>query len=224
MLMQIKTSASLMCADLGNLIRDVRKLEKAGIDWLHFDIMDDHFVPNLTMGPLIVKSLRDKTHLPFDVHLQVSNPELFIPVFSKLGCEIITFHVEAVHHLFRTVSLIKKEGRKAGLAINPATPESHLKYILSEIDLIVVMTVDPGFVGQKFIPQVIPKIENLRRMIQEQGLRIDIAVDGNINERTIKKTKKAGANVFIGGTSALFRPDRELEEAAREFKRICQEA
>ena len=222
--MQIKTSASLMCADLGNLIRDVRKLEKAGIDWLHFDIMDDHFVPNLTMGPLIVKSLRDKTHLPFDVHLQVSNPELFIPVFSKLGCEIITFHVEAVHHLFRTVSLIKKEGRKAGLAINPATPESHLKYILSEIDLIVVMTVDPGFVGQKFIPQVIPKIGNLRKMIQEQGLRIDIAVDGNINERTIKKTKKAGANVFIGGTSALFRPDRELEEAAREFKRICQEA
>ena len=222
--MQIKTSASLMCADLGNLIRDVRKLERAGIDWLHFDIMDDHFVPNLTIGPLIVKSLRDKTYLPFDVHLQVSNPELFIPIFSKLGCEIITFHIEATHHLFRTVSLIKEKGKKAGLAINPATPESYLKYILPEIDLIIVMTVDPGFAGQKFIPQVIPKIENLRKMAEKRGLEIDIAVDGNINEKTIKQTKKAGANVFIGGTSALFRPDRELEKAAREFKRICQEA
>jgi len=222
--MQIKTSASLMCADFRNLLQDVRKLERAGIDWLHFDIMDDHFVPNLTIGPLIVESLRDKTDLPFDIHLQMTNPELFIPVFSKMGCEIITFHVEATSHLFRMVSLIKKEGKKAGLAINPATPEDHLKYIISEIDLIIVMTVDPGFAGQRFIPQVIPKIEKLRDMVEKKNLKIDIAVDGNIKEETIRKTKKAGANVFIGGTSAIFRPDRELEEAAREFKRICQEA
>lgn len=222
--MQIKTSASLMCADFRNLLQDVRKLEKAGIDWLHFDIMDDHFVPNLTLGPLIVESLHEKTELPFDIHLQITNPELFIPVFSKIGCEIITFHIEATPHLFRTVSLIKEKGKKAGLAINPATPENHLRYILSQIDLIIVMTVDPGFAGQRFIPQVIPKIENLRNMVEKENLKIDIAVDGNINEETIKKTKKAGANVFIGGTSALFRPDRELEEAAREFKRICEEA
>ena len=222
--MQIKTSASLMCADFRNLLQDVRKLERAGIDWLHFDIMDDHFVPNLTIGPLIVESLRGKTDLPFDIHLQMTNPELFIPVFSKMGCEIITFHVEATSHLFRMVSLIKKEGKKAGLAINPATPENHLKYIISEIDLIIVMTVDPGFAGQRFIPQVIPKIEELRDMVEKKNLKIDIAVDGNIKEETIRKTKKAGANVFIGGTSAIFRPDRELEEAAREFKRICQEA
>jgi len=222
--MQIKTSASLMCADFRNLLQDVRKLERAGIDWLHFDIMDDHFVPNLTIGPLIVESLRGKTNLPFDIHLQMTNPELFIPVFSKMGCEIITFHVEATSHLFRMVSLIKKEGKKAGLAINPATPENHLKYIISEIDLIIVMTVDPGFAGQRFIPQVIPKIEKLRDMVEKKNLKIDIAVDGNIKEETIRKTKKAGANVFIGGTSAIFRPDRELEEAAREFKRICQEA
>ncbi|HDN85040.1 MAG TPA: ribulose-phosphate 3-epimerase [Candidatus Aerophobetes bacterium] len=222
--MQIKTSASLMCADFRNLLQDVRKLERAGIDWLHFDIMDDHFVPNLTIGPLIVESLRGKTDLPFDIHLQMTNPELFIPVFSRMGCEIITFHVEATSHLFRMVSLIKKEGKKAGLAINPATPENHLKYIISEIDLIIVMTVDPGFAGQRFIPQVIPKIEELRDMVEKKNLKIDIAVDGNIKEETIRKTKKAGANVFIGGTSAIFRPDRELEEAAREFKRICQEA
>lgn len=222
--MQIKTSASLMCADFRNLLQDVRKLERAGIDWLHFDIMDDHFVPNLTIGPLIVESLRGKTNLPFDIHLQMTNPELFIPVFSRMGCEIITFHVEATSHLFRMVSLIKKEGKKAGLAINPATPENHLKYIISEIDLIIVMTVDPGFAGQRFIPQVIPKIEELRDMVEKKNLKIDIAVDGNIKEETIRKTKKAGANVFIGGTSAIFRPDRELEEAAREFKRICQEA
>jgi len=221
---QIKTSASLMCADFRHLLKDVRKLERAGIDWLHFDIMDDHFVPNLTLGPLIVESLRDKTDLPFDVHLQLTNPEFFIPVFSRIGCEIITFHVEATFHIFRMVSLIKKGGKKAGLAINPATPLNHLEHILPEIDLVIVMTVDPGFAGQRFIPQVIPKIEKLREMVEKQGLKVNIAVDGNINEETIRKTKKAGANVFIAGTSTVFRPDRELEEAAREFKRICEEA
>lgn len=222
--MQIKTSASLMCADFRHLLEDVRKLERAGIDWFHFDIMDDHFVPNLTLGPLIVESLRDKTHLPFDVHLQLTNPQLFIPVFSRIGCEIITFHIEATLHIFRIVSLIKEEGKKAGLAINPATPLSHLEYVLPQIDLVVLMTVDPGFAGQRFIPQVIPKIRKLREMVERQSLKIDIAVDGNINEETIRETKRAGANVFIAGTSAVFRPDRELEEAAREFKRICEEA
>lgn len=221
--MQVKTSASLMCADFRHLLADVRKLERAGIDWLHFDIMDDHFVPNLTLGPLIVESLRGKTDLTFDVHLQIANPEIFIPVFSQIGCEIITFHVEATNHVFRLVSLIKERGKKVGIAINPATPVDHLEYILSELDLVIVMTVEPGFAGQKFIPQVLPKIEKLREMVEKQDLEVDIAVDGNINEETIRKTKKAGANVFIAGTSAVFRPDRELEEAAREFKKICEE-
>lgn len=222
--MQVKTSASLMCADFRHLLEDVRKLERAGINWLHFDIMDDHFVPNLTLGPLIVESLRGKTDLPFDVHLQITNPEFFIPVFSRIGCEIITFHLEATNHVFRMVSLIKEKGKKAGIAINPATPVESLEYVLSELDLVIIMTVEPGFAGQRFIPQVIPKIEKLREMVEKKGLEVDIAVDGNIYEETIRKTKKAGANVFIAGTSSVFRPDRDLEEAAREFKKICEEA
>lgn len=222
--MQIKTSASLMCADFRHLLEDVRKLERAGIDWLHFDVMDDHFVPNLTLGPLIVESLRGKTHLPFDIHLQLTNPELFIPVFSRMGCEIITFHIEATSHIFRMVNLIKEKKKKVGVAINPATPLNCLEYILPELDMVIVMTVDPGFAGQKFIHRVIPKIERLKEMVEKENLKIDIAVDGNINEQTIRQTKKAGANVFIAGTSVVFRPDRELEEAAREFKRICEEA
>ncbi len=222
--MQVKTSASLMCADFRHLLEDVRKLERAGINWLHFDIMDDHFVPNLTLGPLIVESLRGKTDLPFDVHLQITKPEFFIPVFSRIGCEIITFHLEATNHVFRMVSLIKEKGKKAGIAINPATPVEPLEYILSELDLVIIMTVEPGFAGQRFIPQVIPKIEKLREMVEKKGLEVDIAVDGNIYEETIRKTKKAGANVFIAGTSSVFRPDRDLEEAAREFKKICEEA
>ena len=222
--MQVKTSASLMCADFRHLLEDVRKLERAGINWLHFDIMDDHFVPNLTLGPLIVESLRGKTDLPFDVHLQITKPEFFIAVFSRIGCEIITFHLEATNHVFRMVSLIKEKGKKAGIAINPATPVEPLEYILSELDLVIIMTVEPGFAGQRFIPQVIPKIEKLREMVEKKGLEVDIAVDGNIYEETIRKTKKAGANVFIAGTSSVFRPDRDLEEAAREFKKICEEA
>jgi len=213
-----------MCADFRHLLEDVRKLERAGINWLHFDIMDDHFVPNLTLGPLIVESLRGKTDLPFDVHLQITNPEFFIPVFSRIGCEIITFHLEATNHVFRMVSLIKEKGKKAGIAINPATPVESLEYVLSELDLVIIMTVEPGFAGQRFIPQVIPKIEKLREMVEKKGLEVDIAVDGNIYEETIRKTKKAGANVFIAGTSSVFRPDRDLEEAAREFKKICEEA
>jgi len=213
-----------MCADFRHLAEDVKKLERGGIDWFHFDIMDDHFVPNLTLGPLIIESLRDKTKLPFDVHLQITNPDQFIPVFANIGSDIITFHVEVSPHLFRTISLIKKEGKKAGLAINPATPLNHLEFVLPELDLVIVMCVDAGFAGQKFIPQVIPKIERLRDMIEKQGLNIDIAVDGNINEETIKMTKKAGANVFIAGTSSIFKSGKDLEEATREFKRICLEA
>lgn len=219
--MRIITSASLMCADFRHLAEDVKKLEKGGIDWLHFDIMDDHFVPNITLGPLIVESLREKTDLPFDVHLQIKNPEFFIPIFSRIGSDIITFHVEVSSHLFRTLSLIKKEGKKAGLAINPATPIDHLKVILPELDLVIVMCVDAGFAGQKFIPQVIPKIKYLREIIDREGLQMDIAVDGNINEETIKKTREAGANVFIAGTSSIFQPDKDLDKATREFKEFC---
>jgi len=206
---QIKTSASLMCADFRHLLKDVRKLERAGIDWLHFDIMDDHFVPNLTLGPLIVESLRDKTDLPFDVHLQLTNPEFFIPVFSRIGCEIITFHVEATFHIFRMVSLIKKGGKKAGLAINPATPLNHLEHILPEIDLVIVMTVDPGFAGQRFIPQVIPKIEKLLEMVEKQGLKVNIAVDGNINEETRHR-------LFSGLIENLKRQPESLKESVRK--------
>jgi len=222
--MLIKTSASLMCANFCNLQEDVRKLERGGIDWLHFDIMDDHFVPNITLGPVIIEALRDKTNLPFDAHLQITDPAFFIPLISKAGCDIITFHVETTCQLFRIVDLIKKEGKKAGISLAPGTPADHLEHIISELDLVIVLTVDPGFAGQKFIPQALPKIGEIREMAEKKNPELDIAVDGNINEKTIPLAKKAGANVFIGGTSILFRKDIDLEVAARNFKNICKEA
>jgi len=221
---KIKTAASLMCADLKNLAQDVKKLEKGGIDWLHFDIMDGHFVLNLTLGLPILKSLRDKTSLPFDVHLQVNNPEKLIPIFAKIGADIITFHAEATHHLYRMIQVIKEKGKKASLALCPATPLNHIEYILPQVDMVVLMTVESGFAGQNFISEMIPKIRHLKEMIDERGLEIDIQVDGNIDEVTIPQTKKAGANIFVAGTSSIFSGKRDLEEATRQFKKICEQS
>jgi len=221
--MKIKTSASMMCANLGRLAEEVKKLEAGGIDLLHFDIMDAHFVPNLTLGPLILQALRNKTNLPFEAHLQLSDPEKFIPTFIKVGSDMIFVHSESSNCLHRLIGMIKEGGKKAGVVLNPATPLSHLKYLLPLLDAVIVMTVDPGFAGQTFIPQVLPKIKKLRGMIEENSLSIDIEVDGNINEKTIPLTKAAGANVFVAGTSSIFQPGKDIEEATRQFNKICRQ-
>jgi len=220
--MKIKTSASLMCANLGRLAQEVKKLEAGGIDLFHFDIMDAHFVPNLTLGPLILQALRDKTDLPFEAHLQLTNPEKFISIFVKAGSDIIFVHSESSNCLHRLVGMIKEDGKRAGIVLNPATPLSHLEYLLPLLDVVLVMTVDPGFAGQAFIPEVLPKIKRLREIIEEKSLSIDIEVDGNINERTIQLTRAVGANVFVAGTSSIFQPGKDIEEATRQFKRVCQ--
>ena len=221
--MEIKTSASMMCANLGRLAEEVKKLEAGGIDLLHFDIMDAHFVPNLTLGPLILQALRNKTNLPFEAHLQLSHPEKFIPTFIKVGSDMIFVHSESSNCLHRLIGMIKEGGKKAGVVLNPATPLSHLEYLLPLLDVVIVMTVDPGFAGQTFIPQVLPKIKKLRGMIEENSLSIDIEVDGNINEKTIPLTKAAGANVFVAGTSSIFQSGKDIEEATRQFKKVCQQ-
>jgi len=219
--MKVKVAASLMCADLIRLGDEIKKLERGGIDFFHFDIMDGHFVPNLMLGPLILESLRDKTSLSFDAHLQITNPEKYIERFAEVGSNIISIHVEACHSLHRIIDIIKKNGMRVCVALNPVTPLSSIEYVLAEVDMVLLMTVDPGYAGQAFIPAVVPKIKRLREMIEEKKLNIDIEVDGNINERTIPQVLSAGANVLVAGTSSIFSGKEDLEKATRSFRKIC---
>jgi ribulose-phosphate 3-epimerase len=161
--------------------------------------MDGHFVPNITIGPLVVEGVKKATKLPLDVHLMIENPDQYVDAFAKAGADIITIHAEAVTHLHRSIQIIRDAGCKAGISLNPATPIDILEYILDDIDMVLVMTVNPGFGGQKFIPATLAKIRSLREMIKKRGLNIDIEVDGGINPDTIKKVSAAGANVFVAG-------------------------
>ncbi|SCY85280.1 ribulose-phosphate 3-epimerase [Alkaliphilus peptidifermentans] len=199
----IKIAPSILSADFSKLGEDVNKVEAAGCDMLHIDVMDGHFVPNITIGPLVVKSLKGKTKLPFDVHLMIENPDKYIPDFVKAGADIISVHSEASIHLHRTIQLIKQHGVKACVALNPATPLDVLEYVLADLDMVLIMTVNPGFGGQKFIEATLPKIEKLRSMTKERGLNIDIQVDGGINPENINLVTRAGANVIVAG-SAIF--------------------
>jgi len=168
--------------------------------------MDGHFVPNITIGPLIVKAVRKVTKLPLDVHLMIDNPELYLEDFVKAGADLITVHVEAAKHLHRTLQQIRQAGARPGASLTPATPLQTLEYVLGNLDMVLLMTVNPGFGGQKFIPEVVPKIARLKEMIQEKGVDPDIEVDGGINEKTISLVSSAGANVFVAG-SAIFGSD-----------------
>lgn len=219
----VKVSASLDCADYLRLEEEIKKLERAKIDMLHIDIMDGVFVPNFALGTNLLRKLRPATSLTFDVHLMVQNPETFIPLFADLGADIITFHAEVSPRLHYLVDMIKKEGKKAGLALNPSTPPEFLSYLLPYLDLVLLMTVDPGFVGQKFIPEAISKVEKVREMAEEKGLDLDIAVDGGIGENTVPPLKRAGANVFVAGTTSIFSGREDVEKAALEFKKFCEE-
>jgi len=218
----VKISASLDCANYLDLLTDIRKLEKSGVDMLHMDIMDGHFVPNYALGTNLLRKLRPQTNLLFDVHFMTSNPDVSIPIFANLGADIITFHVEATSRLHQMVGAIKNLGKKAGLALNPSTPPGILEYILPYIDMVLVMTVDPGFVGQKFVPEVVKKVQIIREMIESFRLKIDIAVDGGIGEKTVPLLKKAGANVFVAGTSSIFSGKEEIEVASHKFRQLCE--
>ncbi len=206
----MKLAPSILSADFSNLLGDIKKVEEAGCDLLHIDVMDGHFVPNITIGPLIMESLKGKTDLLFDVHLMIENPDQYIPQFAKAGAHIISVHSEACAHLHRTIQLIKDQNVKAAVALNPATPLNVLDHVLEDLDMVLIMTVNPGFGGQSFIESSIPKIESLRRMIEDRGLNVDIQVDGGIKVDNVKRVVDAGANIIVAG-SAIFNSENILE-------------
>lgn len=197
----IKIAPSILSADFSCLAEEVKRVEEGGADLLHIDVMDGHFVPNLTIGPLVAASLQGKTKLPFDVHLMIENPDNYIDAFAKAGAHYLTVHAEACIHLHRTIQNIKEKGMKAGVALNPATPLNVIEYILDDVDMILLMTVNPGFGGQAFIPGVLTKIRQLKAMITEKKLPVDIQVDGGVNQETAPLVIEAGANILVAGSA-----------------------
>lgn len=218
-IVMIKISPSILSSDFTRLGEEIRAVEEAGADLIHIDVMDGHFVPNITIGPLIVKAAKDITSLPLDVHLMISDPDRYIDDFVKAGADIITVHAETVYHLHRTIQVIKKMGVQAGVALNPATPVEMLNYILTDIDIVMIMSVNPGFGGQQFIPEAISKIEAVRKMIEKKGLPTEIEVDGGINEKTISRVYQAGANIFVAG-SAIFLED-DYKKVIDTMRKAC---
>lgn len=201
MTQNIKISPSILSADFSILGEEIKSLEKAGADLIHVDVMDGHFVPNITMGPPIIKMIRKCTKLPFDVHLMISPVEKYIKDFANAGSDIITIHPEATDNLKRAVKKIRSLGKKAGVSLNPKTPISVLMDVINEIDLILIMSVNPGFAGQSFMSEVLPKVKELRQIINEKKLKIDIEIDGGINFETAPLAVKAGANILVSGTT-----------------------
>jgi ribulose-phosphate 3-epimerase len=205
-----KIAPSILAADFSRLGDEIRKVESAGADYIHIDVMDGHFVPNITMGPIVVKAAAKVTKLPLDVHLMISDPDSFVEDFSRAGAGIITVHAEAVNHLHRSIQLIRKAGVKPAVSLNPATPLHTIEYVLDDLDMVLIMSVNPGFGGQQFIPEVVPKIERLKEMIQKRGLDVEIEVDGGISPETIGIVSSAGADVFVAG-SAIFNSENYAE-------------
>jgi ribulose-phosphate 3-epimerase len=199
----VLVAPSILAADFGRLADEVRAAERAGADWIHADVMDGRFVPNITIGPLIVKAVRAATKLPIDVHLMIVEPDKYLEDFARAGADTLTVHAEACPHLHRTLQHIHHLGKRAGVALNPSTPEHHLRYVLDELDLVLVMSVNPGFGGQAFIPEVLPKVRAIRRMIDASGRAIDLEIDGGITADTAPLATQAGARVLVAG-SAVF--------------------
>ncbi|MCI0527488.1 MAG: ribulose-phosphate 3-epimerase [Nitrospira sp.] len=198
-----KIAPSILSADFAHLADEIRAVEEAGADIIHVDVMDGHFVPNFTIGPPIVAAIKKVARRPLDVHLMMTNPDDFIPEFVEAGSDYLTVHVETCPHLHRTIQSIKEKGIKAGVTLNPATPISSVGPILSEVDLLLIMSVNPGFGGQKFIPSVMDKIKAARKMIDAQGLKVELEVDGGLKVDNVGAISSAGADIFVAG-SAIF--------------------
>lgn len=206
----IKIAPSILSADFSRLGEEVRRLEEAGADMIHIDVMDGHFVPNITIGPLVVRSIRKLTKLPFDVHLMIADADRYIDNFIDAGADIISVHAEACTHLNRVIQKIRERGKKASVALNPATPLSALDWVLNDLDMVLLMTVNPGFGGQAYIEAVTDKIRELRRVITSRGLHTDLEIDGGVGHENINKVTEAGANVIVSGSAVFNAQDMGL--------------
>lgn len=211
--MVVKVAPSILSADFRNLEAEIKKVEKAGADLIHVDVMDGHFVPNITIGPLVVKAVRKVTKLPLDVHLMIENPDRYIPDFAKAGADIITIHAEASKNLDEDIELVNQNNVKPGVVVNPDTPVDSIFHVLDKVAMVLLMTVNPGFEAQAFIPEVLPKIRKLKSKIRNQKLNVDIEVDGGINLETAPRAVEAGANVLVAGSAIFY---------AKDYKAVIQ--
>ena len=198
---------SILSADFSKLGDEIRAVEKAGADWIHVDVMDGHFVPNITMGPMIVQAVRRVTELPIDVHLMIENPDRYIADFARAGATFISVQVETCRHLNRTIQMIKESGARPGVVLNPSTSLNSIDWVLEYVDFVLIMSVNPGFGGQTFIPNTLEKLIDLRRMIQDRNPSILIQIDGGVNTETIGAVSRAGADVFVAGSAIFGSPD-----------------
>ena len=198
---------SILSADFGRLAEEIRAVAEAGADWIHVDVMDGHFVPNLTIGPLVIEAARAATRLPLDVHLMIESPDAFIDRYAGAGADRIAVHVEACPHLHGTLAHVREAGARACVVLNPATPAAAIEPVLGDVDQVLVMTVNPGFAGQRFIESVLPKISQIRRWIEERELAVELEVDGGIGPGTIGRAARAGANAFVAGSAVFGKPD-----------------
>ena len=222
--MSVKLCASVMCMDFGNLEREIRGLEDAGIDELHFDIMDGTFVPNITMGVEVVRAARKVTDLPLVAHLMIVRPEKYVERFFESGCNAITVHAESTHHPHRVIQQIRDLGAVPGLALNPATPLSTADYLLHDLGRILVMAVEPGFAGQRATPNVADRIKNLKKLVSGKGLQVEIGADGNVSAKNASQLIRAGASFLVLGTSSIFGQRAKPAAALRSFRKRIRDS
>lgn len=202
----VRIAPSILSADFGRLAEEVRAAETAGADWIHVDVMDGRFVPNITLGPPVVKAIRAATSLPVDVHLMIVEPERYLEDFAHAGADVLSVHVEACPHLHRTLQNVRHLGKRAGVVLNPATHENSIRYVIDSVDVVLVMSVNPGFGGQAFIPEVLPKVRAIRDMIDRSGRTIDLQIDGGIAQDTAAGAVEAGARVLVAGSAVFSHP------------------